>query len=303
MEVAARQQDSDTEFRKAERYWKIRNGKCPSLNDVIQGFDGDSCEELKAIAIGDVRGAFYIPKLLTENEQIDLTKECLCEYPDPSLKHDSNLSVDKRQSKMLNDPPDTILHNKTLRWITTGYHYDWTNKTYDRSLHSLMPPLIKQTAQRKTASLVSKNIIPDIPIDYQTSIINYYNTKNTLMGHTDTYESESVMSRPLLSISLGRSAVFLLGGLTKDVQPVPILLKSGDGIILIGEARRCYHGLPLILPDSCPNYLSKSIPHISDHRINLSIRQVFLDDDDDDDETINLIASDIKRIKQDESIL
>lgn len=47
---------------------------------------------------------------------------------------------------------------------------------------------------------------------------------------------------------LGNAAVFLIGGLTRDVVPVPILLRSGDVLIMSGPAcRRAYHGsFPII---------------------------------------------------------
>jgi len=45
--------------------------------------------------------------------------------------------------------------------------------------------------------------------------------------------------------SLGNAAVFLIGGNSRDVDPVPILLRSGDVVIMSGPAcRRAYHGIP-----------------------------------------------------------
>jgi hypothetical protein len=46
-----------------------------------------------------------------------------------------------------------------------------------------------------------------------------------------------------LRARLGNSAIFLIGGITRDVEPVPILLRSGDIVIMSGPAcRRAYHG-------------------------------------------------------------
>ena len=50
-----------------------------------------------------------------------------------------------------------------------------------------------------------------------------------------------------VSISIGRSAIFMIGGRTKDIQPVPILVRSGDVVVMSGESRYCYHGVPHIL--------------------------------------------------------
>lgn len=42
---------------------------------------------------------------------------------------------------------------------------------------------------------------------------------------------------------LGNAAIFLVGGLTRDSEPIPVLLRSGDAVIMSGPAcRRVYHG-------------------------------------------------------------
>ena len=88
-------------------------------------------------------------------------------------------------------------------------------------------------------------------------------------------------------ISLGNAAVFLIGGLTRDVVPIPILLRSGDIIIMSGPVcRRAYHGVPRILEETLPEYLSESInvddgtwapytQYMRTSRINVNVRQVF----------------------------
>ena len=55
--------------------------------------------------------------------------------------------------------------------------------------------------------------------------------------------------------SLGNAAIFLIGGLTRSVQPLPILLRSGDIIVMSGPGcRRAYHGEPsYIKPPSSPH--------------------------------------------------
>ena len=48
--------------------------------------------------------------------------------------------------------------------------------------------------------------------------------------------------------SFGQSAVFLVGGETKSVQPQAIVLHSGDVVVMSGASRLAYHGVPKILP-------------------------------------------------------
>ena len=87
--------------------------------------------------------------------------------------------------------------------------------------------------------------------------------------------------------SLGNAAVFLVGGLTRDVAPIPILLRSGDIIVMSGPVcRRAYHGVPRILEGTLPVYLGEGT-NIDDElwtpyarymdttRININVRQVF----------------------------
>ena len=50
-------------------------------------------------------------------------------------------------------------------------------------------------------------------------------------------------SAVLTCIRLGNAAIFLIGGDSREVEPVAILLRSGDTIIMSGPAcRRAYHG-------------------------------------------------------------
>ena len=69
---------------------------------------------------------------------------------------------------------------------------------------------------------------------------------STLSGHTD--HSEKDLSQPLLSLSFGQSAIFLVGGPTKLVKPKALLLNSGDIVIMSVQSRLAYHGVPKILP-------------------------------------------------------
>lgn len=96
-----------------------------------------------------------------------------------------------------------------------------------------------------------------------------------------------IIATDLPSISLGNAAVFLIGGLTRDIAPIPILLRSGDVVVMSGPAcRRAYHGIPRILEGTLPAHLGEGI-HVDDEswlpyarymvttRININVRQVF----------------------------
>eukprot|EP01064_Diplonema_japonicum_P036839 TRINITY_DN8448_c0_g1_i2.p1 TRINITY_DN8448_c0_g1~~TRINITY_DN8448_c0_g1_i2.p1 ORF type:complete len:359 (+),score=54.61 TRINITY_DN8448_c0_g1_i2:482-1558(+) len=266
--------EGDTAFRVAERAFKLRNGAVPDLSGVLRK------EEYAGkvwVALEGKQGAFFLPGFLEEREQIQLVRDALCRYPDENEGHDSNLRHDGKQRdkkrRRLTGGEGEVLHDKELRWVTLGYAYDWTEKSYDKEKSSKFPEDLKELVQRKYASIRTSLGLP--PVEFQTAIVNYYNAKSTLMGHTDSYEDTSVLHRPLLTLSLGRSAVFLVGGLTKNTPPVPILIQSGDAVILSGPSRLAYHGIPSILPDTCPKYITERFPSMANHRVNVSLRQVF----------------------------
>jgi alkylated DNA repair protein alkB family protein 1 len=65
-------------------------------------------------------------------------------------------------------------------------------------------------------------------------------------GHKDDATGED-QTAPVLSLSMGATAVFLLGGEDKDHPPQPLLLRGGDIMVLAGAARTCLHGVPRVL--------------------------------------------------------
>jgi alkylated DNA repair protein alkB homolog 1 len=56
-----------------------------------------------------------------------------------------------------------------------------------------------------------------------------------MSGHLDDAEYE--MKKPIVSISFGNTAVFLLGEEKKDVKPIPIFIRSGDVVIMGGRSK------------------------------------------------------------------
>jgi alkylated DNA repair protein alkB family protein 1 len=66
-------------------------------------------------------------------------------------------------------------------------------------------------------------------------------------GHRDDLELDR--TKPVVSISLGLPAVFLLGGKSKEEEPViGILVRPGDVMLLAGGSRLCFHGMARVIP-------------------------------------------------------
>ena len=65
--------------------------------------------------------------------------------------------------------------------------------------------------------------------------------------------------------SFGQTAIFLLGGRTKAIDPVAMYIKSGDIVVMSGPARLSYHAVPKILPpkkqdcDIASSYLESNL--------------------------------------------
>ena len=111
-----------------------------------------------------------------------------------------------------------------------------------------------------------------------TALVNIYREGDTLGGHKD--DAELHKRRPIVSISVGCDAVFLMGGQTKDVVPTAVWLHSGDAVILAGPARQCYHGVPRVRPGqlACAAASTNAtdgdvIDYMQQMRVNISIRQ------------------------------
>lgn len=112
------------------------------------------------------------------------------------------------------------------------------------------------------------------------ALVNIYREGDTLNGHKDDVEKD--MSLPIVTVSLGCECVFLVGGETKETEPVAMFVRSGDVIIMGGDVRRCFHGVPRVLPErgvpdwlnplTCAEGFRPIAEYFSESRINISVR-------------------------------
>lgn len=54
--------------------------------------------------------------------------------------------------------------------------------------------------------------------------------------------------------SFGQTAVFLIGGVTKEEKPSALFLKSGDVVIMSKQSRLCYHAVPRVMKASVESW-------------------------------------------------
>ena len=91
-------------------------------------------------------------------------------------------------------------------------------------------------------------------------------------GHVDDAEEEK--KKPIVSVSFGNSVVFLIGGTTREVEPTALYIRSGDVVIMGGESRKFYHGVPRMIENTSPAFFHPD-SFIASARINVNCRQVF----------------------------
>ena len=75
-------------------------------------------------------------------------------------------------------------------------------------------------------------------------LVNFYREKARMGLHQDRDEAD--FSWPVLSISLGDDGLFRIGGTERGGKTQSVWLRSGDVLMLGGEARLAYHGIDRI---------------------------------------------------------
>ncbi|WP_431320912.1 alpha-ketoglutarate-dependent dioxygenase AlkB family protein [Rhizobium sp. YTU87027] len=99
----------------------------------------------------------------------------------------------------------------------------------------------------------------------QACLVNFYSDEARMGLHQDKDEQD--LAAPVVSISLGNSCLFRVGGLARNDPTLSFKLSSGDIVILGAEGRLCFHGVDKIYP-------STSTLLKNGGRINLTLRRV-----------------------------
>jgi alkylated DNA repair protein (DNA oxidative demethylase) len=99
----------------------------------------------------------------------------------------------------------------------------------------------------------------------QACLINFYADDARMGLHQDKDETD--FSAPVVSLSLGNTCLFRVGGLNRKDPTRSFRLSSGDVVVLGGPSRLCFHGVDRIYPDT--STLLKN-----GGRINLTLRRV-----------------------------
>lgn len=87
--------------------------------------------------------------------------------------------------------------------------------------------------------------LANYPLAPEACLINYYRADAKMGLHQDSDEQD--MAAPVLSISLGDTARFRMGGSNRKDPTKSFPLVSGDVLLLTGETRLAFHGVDRIL--------------------------------------------------------
>lgn len=143
-----------------------------------------------------------------------------------------------------------------LGWVSdqTGYRYQPTHPETGAPW-----PAIPEMILRAWDAISGYDLPPD------ACLINFYEPSARMGLHQDKDEEE--LDAPVVSLSLGDTALFRYGGLERKAPTRSIRLRSGDAIVFGGPARLIHHGIDRLLPGS-----SDLLPQGG--RLNLTLRKV-----------------------------
>ncbi|MGX1308702.1 alkylated DNA repair protein (DNA oxidative demethylase) [Amorphus suaedae] len=99
----------------------------------------------------------------------------------------------------------------------------------------------------------------------EACLVNLYDAKARMGLHQD--RDEQTFDAPVVSVSLGDTAVFRIGGTTRKGPTRSVRLASGDVVVFGGDDRLAFHGIDRIIGGS-----STLMP--DGGRINLTLRRV-----------------------------
>jgi DNA oxidative demethylase len=144
----------------------------------------------------------------------------------------------------------------SLGWVAdrAGYRYQPTHPDTGKPWPAIPDMLLKLWAD-----------VADYPHPPEACLINFYAPDAKMGLHQDRDEQD--FTAPVVSISLGDTALFRWGGTTRGGKTQSVKLNSGDVLVMGGKARLCFHGIDRV-------YAGTSTLLKDRGRINLTMRRV-----------------------------
>jgi DNA oxidative demethylase len=157
-----------------------------------------------------------------------------------------------------------------------GYH--WSAVTYkymkvrdvDGCEVAAIPTSLQALAHRAVLETNYWSDPDEVP-PYDICIVNFYDENDGKLGiHADNSETGESLAKgfPVVSLSIGASAVFTIGGLKRQDPQEKYLLESGEVVLFGRSMRLAYHGITRIVRGTTPAELGFEKPG----RLNLTFR-------------------------------
>jgi DNA oxidative demethylase len=199
-------------------------------------------------------GAVHLERCLSLDDQRALVAQCraLVDGPVPAY-----VPVVRGGGKM------------HVRMLCLGRHWNGKTYTYEATrsdFDNLPAPPLPDTFKRLARDLAQA---AGMTIEADLCILNYYDADGRMGLHQDKDESEESVTAglPVVSVSLGDTARFLLGGVRRRDPVESFPLESGDVFVFGGPSRLRYHGVSRLIPATAPPELGMS------GRFNLTFRR------------------------------
>ena len=143
-----------------------------------------------------------------------------------------------------------------LGWVSdeAGYRYQPTHPVTGRP----WPPM-------PDALIAMWNDLAGYPSPPEACLINFYGPTAKMGLHQDRDEED--FAAPVVSLSLGDSCLFRVGGVERGAPTRSFRLRSGDALTLAGPSRLAFHGVDRVIAGG-------STLLAQGGRINLTLRRV-----------------------------
>ena len=144
-----------------------------------------------------------------------------------------------------------------LGWVTDkegGYRYQATHPVTGKPWPAMPGMLLDLWSE-----------VAGYPHPPEACLINYYGADARMGLHQDRDEDD--FDAPVVSLSLGDTGLFRVGGVKRSDPTRSFRLASGDAMMLAGAARLAFHGIDRILAQT-----STVLPEGG--RFNLTLRRV-----------------------------
>lgn len=199
-------------------------------------------------------GAVHVSGWLSEEEQCALLDDCARWAKPPGLR-----AIKVRNGVM------------SVKTVCLGWH--WLPYRYSRFAEDVdgspVQPMAWSLIELGRQAVIDALGPSAAPFDADAALINYYDPAAHMGMHQDKDERGDA---PVVSISLGNSAVFRFGNTVNRNRPyTDVELRSGDLFVFSGPSRLAFHGITKTLPGTAAPSLGAN-----ESRWNITLRRTGL---------------------------